>query len=170
MRHPPLQLDLVAASRRPRWIGYLVLAASLALGAELWLRHHDTQAALGRLDAVQGLVQGARPARVLPRGRLEDELKAAQAAMRQLALPWAQLVESLEAAAMPGVAVLQVEPEAQQRLLRVTAEARGEKAMLAYVRRLSASSMLSEVHLIHHQVNQDDPRRPLLFTLQASFR
>jgi hypothetical protein len=169
MKRAALQLDLVAPPRRTRWLGYLLLAGSLLVASEMFLRLRETQAQLARLDAVQGLV-GARPARALPRERLDEQMKEAQAVLRQLALPWGQLVESLESAALPDVAVLQVQPDAQQRLLRVTAEAKGEEQMFRYLRRLAAAEGFSEVHLVSHQVREDDPRRPLQFSVQASFR
>jgi len=170
MRRAPLQLDLVAPPRRSRWLGYLVLAGSLFVASEMFMRMREAQDQLARLDAMQGLLGDARPTRALPRERLEEQMKEAQAVLRQLALPWAQLVESLESAAMPDVAVLQVQPDAQQRLLRVTAEAKGEETMFRYLRRLAAAEGFSDVHLVSHQVREDDPRRPLQFSLQVSFR
>jgi len=71
---------------------------------------------------------------------------------------------------MREVSVLHVQPDAQQRLLRITAEARGEAQMLEYLRRVGAVGGLSEVHLVSHQVREDAPLRPLQFSLQASFR
>jgi Tfp pilus assembly protein PilN len=107
---------------------------------------------------------------VVPRAQLDEQMRDAQAVLRQLALPWGQLVESLESAAMPDVAVLQVQPDAQSRVLRVTAEAKGEDTMFRYLRRLSSAEGFSDVHLVSHQVREDDPRRPLQFSVQASFR
>jgi hypothetical protein len=170
MRRAPLQLDLVAPPRRARWLGWLVLAGSLLVASELFMRMREAQEQVARLDAVHGLLGEARPARALPREKLEEQMKEAQSVLRQLALPWAQIVESLENAAMPDVAVLQVQPEAQQRLLRVTAEAKGEETMFRYLRRLAAAEGFSDVHLVSHQVREDDPRRPLQFSLQVSFR
>jgi Tfp pilus assembly protein PilN len=71
---------------------------------------------------------------------------------------------------MKEVAVLQVQPDAQSRLLKVTANARGEELMLEYLRRLGATGGFSEVHLLSHQVREDDPGRPVQFSVQASFR
>lgn len=170
MRRAPLQLDLVAPPRRSQWLGYLVLAGSLLVAGEMFVRLREAQEQAARIDAVQGLLGEARPARALPREQLEQQMREAQAVLRQLALPWAQLVESLESAAMPDVAVLQVQPDAQSRLLRVTAEAKGEETMFRYLRRLAAAEGFSDVHLVSHQVREDDPRRPLQFSLQVSFR
>ena len=164
-----LQLDFVAPRRRRRLAGIVVLAAALGLAAQLVLQYRDTQDRLAQLEAVEAMVSAPRPARALPRERLEAEMKAAQATVRQLALPWSQLIDSLERSAMREVSVLHVQPDAQQRLLRVTAETRGEELMLEYLRRVGASGF-AEAHLVSHQVREDDPQRPLQFSLQASFR
>lgn len=170
VRRAALELDLIAPPRRPRWIGWLVLAASLLVACEMFLRLREAQERIARVDAVQALVGDPRPARVLPRAQLEEQIKDAQAVLRQLALPWGQLVESLESASTPDVAVLQVQPDAHSRVLRVTAEAKGEDTMFRYLRRLGAAEGFSDVHLVSHQVREDDPRRPLQFSVQASFR
>ena len=164
-----LQLDFVAPRKRSRLAGIVVLAAALGLAAHLVLKYRDTQDRLAQLAAVEAMVSAPRPARALPRERLEAEMKAAQATVRQLALPWSQLIDSLERSAMREVSVLHVQPDAQQRLLRVTAETRGEELMLEYLRRVGASGF-AEAHLVSHQVREDDPQRPLQFSLQASFR
>jgi hypothetical protein len=166
---PSLQLDFVAPRRRSRLAGIMVLALALGLAAHLVLKYRDTQDRLAQLEAVEAMVSAPRPVRALPRERLDAELKAAQATVRQLSLPWAQLIDSLERSAMREVAVLHVQPDAQQRLLRVTAETRGEELMLEYLRRVGASGF-AEAHLVSHLVREDDPQRPLQFSLQASFR
>jgi hypothetical protein len=39
--------------------------------------------------------------------------------------------------------------------------------MFAYVQRLENSPALGEVHLVSHQVQNEDPQRPIQFSLQA---
>jgi len=41
--------------------------------------------------------------------------------------------------------------------------------MLEYVRRLGESRKLNNVHLLSHQVQAQDPRRPIQFTVLAAF-
>ena len=135
------------------------------------MRFNAARSEINRIDTMQGLLQTDRPAaKAAPSDKLDEQAKAAQAAVRQLTLPWSKLVEVLEGAAAKDVAVLQVQPDAQQRLLRITAEARHHDAMLDYVRKLVQADMLSEVHFTNHQTQLDDPQRPLQFTVQANFR
>jgi len=61
--------------------------------------------------------------RPVVRKNVDAELKNADAVMRQLALPWAAMVGAVEGAARPEIALLSMQPDAQQRSLRLTAEA-----------------------------------------------
>ena len=166
-----LELDFVAPSRRPLWPGALLLAVSLAVAGELAMRYRDVQVELARLETSGSLVSvERRPLRAIPRERLEEEAKIVEAVVRQLTLPWASLVEAIEEAATRDVALLQLQPDAQQRLLRLTAEARHQKAMLEYLRRLVTAKNLTDVHVLSHQVQLEYPQRPIQFAVQASFR
>lgn len=135
------------------------------------MRYRDAQLELARLQAAAGMVSPERrPARALPKERLEQETKAAEAVVRELTLPWGPLIGTLEEAATRDVAILQLQPDAQQRVLKLTAEARTEEAMFQYVRRLGAASTLGEAHLVSHQVQRDDPQRPIQFSVQAAMK
>jgi hypothetical protein len=164
-----LELDYVAPPRRSPWAGLSVLALALTVAGFLAMHYGEVRRELAAAEAARGLLNEGRPARTVPRERLEDETKQVDAIVRQLTLPWAQMIETIENASIGEVAVLQVQPEAEQRRLRLTAEAKSREAMLRYIRRLEESKVLSEVHLVSHQVQLDDPSRPVQFALQASF-
>lgn len=166
-----LQLDYVARPHRAGWLGVLLLITSLAVAGESWLRYRDAALELERLATASGLAGPQRgAARSLPKERLDEEAKNAAAVVRQLALPWGALVEAVEAAAMRDVAVLQLQPDAQSRSLRLVAEARHREAMFEYLRRLAGAPVLAEVHLVSHQVRVGEPQRPIQFAVQALLR
>jgi Tfp pilus assembly protein PilN len=166
-----IELDYVAVPSAPRWIGVSVLVIALAVAGLLVLRYREAQNQLAALDAAQGLLNAdRRPQRAVPQERLDQEAKIIDAAVRQLTLPWAQMIEAVEAASTSDVVVLQLQPEAQQRTLRLTAEAKNGAAMLRYVRRLGESRVLAGVYLASHQVQLEDPARPIQFSVQAAFR
>jgi hypothetical protein len=171
MKPGRLQLDYIAPVRRPAWPGLLVLALSLALAAGLWTRYRDAQLELARLEATSSLLSSERrPARVVPKERLDEEVKAAEAVVRRLTVPWGSLVQALEQAATRDVALLQLQPDAENRTVRLTAEARSAEAMFAYARRLGAAQGLADVHVVSHQVQREDPQRPIQFALQATLK
>jgi Tfp pilus assembly protein PilN len=162
-------LDYVAPARAPIWPGLLVLALSLVVAAELLGRYRDARDELSRLELTGKLVAlERRPPPVLPKERLDAEVKAAESVVRQLALPWAALIEAIERAASRDVAILQLEPNAETHSVRLTAEARSREAMFEYLRRLGAARGLAEVHVVSHQVQRDEPQRPIKFAVQAA--
>lgn len=162
-----LQLDFVASRRRGRAPGYAVLAFSLALAGTMLWKFTEVQQQLRRIEAAEAMLAAPR---AVQRQRPEAEIRGAQAAVRQLALPWGELIDSLERASTREVALLTIQPDAQNRLLRLTAETRQQELMLEYLRRLNATGSFADVHLLSHQVREDDPRRPLHFSVQAAFR
>jgi hypothetical protein len=169
MSLPRLHLDYQAPARRPRVLGILLLTGALAVAGALAERHRDARLALERLQASQQLLAGERRPKARPKN-LDEDLKAAEAVVRQLALPWGAMVQAVESAASRDVALLQMQPEARERQLRLTAEARNENAMLKYLRRLETARSLAGVHLSSHQVVLEDPRRPIRFTVLARLK
>ena len=146
----------------------MVLAVSLAVAGGMLARYRDAQREVVRLEAESGLIAPERrPARAVSPERLEEEAKLAERVVRQLTLPWAALIGAVEQAASRDVAILQLQPDAEQRLLRLTAEARDREAMFEYLRRLGRAQGLAEVHLVSHQVQREDPQRPIQFAVQA---
>lgn len=171
MKPARVHLDYIASAPRIAWLGIAVLAVALVVAGELLLRYRDTQAELARIETAAGLVGPARlPAPSLSRERLDEELRDAEKVVRQLALPWGTLVLAIEQAATRDVALLQLQPDADSRIVKLTAEARNREAMFDYVRRLGAARGLREVHVVNHQVQRDDPRRPVQFSVQASMK
>ena len=166
-----LELDFIASPRRQRWLGIALLAVSLLVAADLITRFRDARIELDHIDATKGLLNVERQTvKPVPKERLDNQIRQAESVVRQLTLPWATLILTLEQAATADVAILQLQPEAQQRLLRVTAEARNQEAMFEYLRRLAEAQTLANVHLVNHQVQLDDPQRPIQFSVHATFK
>ena len=168
-----VNLDYLAPRRSRHWPGALLLAASLGAAAWLGAGYYQLQAELDRIQTAAGMAAAPErraPVKAVPPERLAEETKRAEAVVRELTVPWAPLMRSLEEAASRDVAILQLQPDAQLRVLKLTAEARNQDAMFQYLRRLAASRNLSETHLLSHQVQRDDPQRPIQFSVQATLR
>ena len=166
-----LELDYVAPTRRPRALGLLVLAIGLAVAGTLVERYREVRIALQGFET-GGALPGAerRALRARSPQTLEAEAKRVDATLRQLALPWGSIIESVESANTRDVAILQLQPDAQRGQLRLGAEARTQQAMLDYLQRLAAARGLADVHVVNHQVQVEDPYHPVRFTVQASLK
>jgi hypothetical protein len=168
---PRLELDYVAPVRRAMWPGVGLLVVALAASAVVLERYRDVRQELGRLEAQAGLVlPGGQATRALPKERLDEQAKNAEAVVRQLTLPWASLIGAIEQAATRDVAILQLQPDAEQRVLRLTAEARNRDAMFEYLKRLGGARELANVVLVSHQVQKDEPQQPIQFSVQAAVK
>src|SRR5262245_55686234 len=99
-----VELDYIASVRRPRWPGIAVLVLSLLLAVWLVARYRDAQVEVVRLEA-QGGLAAQRPLREAPRGRLDEETRAAEGVVRQLSVPWATLLGAIEQTATKDVAI-----------------------------------------------------------------
>ncbi|WP_157991440.1 hypothetical protein [Caldimonas tepidiphila] len=173
---PRLSFELVprrGARRGPR----LLLAAVLLVAAGEGFVYLSLQQELAGLR--QRLAAAERPRAAAPRAPSPDDTRARalQASLQQargvvesLALPWAPLLDALEASGDLQVALLALEPDAHKRLLGIRGEARSYPALLAYLARLEQVPVLAGVHLTRHEVRQDDPQRPLVFTIAARWR
>lgn len=160
-----LELDYIAPPRRSHALGIAVLILSLLVTGFMLEQYKSVKTKIANLEAAESMLPAER--KPLPRKNLDAELKSAEGVMRQLALPWKDMVGAVEGAARPEVALLSMQPDAQQRQLRLTAEAPNEKAMLAYLERLAAAPALGEVYIASHQVMLEEPRRPIQFTVLA---
>ena len=54
-------------------------------------------------------------------------------------------------------------------MVKLNGEARNFKAMFDFMRDLNKKSGMTKVYLIEHKVNEQDPDRPIHFTLEASW-
>lgn len=170
MKPPRLELDHVVPPRRRRWPGVLILGVSLLACADSVLRYREAQAELASVRTQVLVLSRPRAPHPAPNRASVEQEKSARAAIHQLALPWAGLIAALEGAATPDVALLQLQPEAQSQVIRITAQARSTTAMFRYLRGLGKARGLSQVHLLSHEVREDDPQHAVRFAAQASFR
>jgi hypothetical protein len=167
----PVRLDFVARVHQAPVVGaalcVLGLAAALALGLA-FERKLDERT---RLDAALGATPRLRHAAPTP----ESLKMAAEAATveRELLIPWTQLLAELEAASRDSaasVSLLQVEPDPEKQLVRITAEVRALPDALAYLRRLQKSAVLRHPMLESHERRKDDPDHPVRIKLSAEWR
>lgn len=99
--------------------------------------------------------------------RLKAELHRANRVIEALATPWPDLLGAAEAAYGERAILLGIEPDAERREVRLTAEAKDLAAMLDYLKALRQSPVLMDAVLQNHQVNARDTQRPVRFVIIA---
>lgn len=169
-----LRIDFARPAAAPAWFGWGLLAVSLAAAALLAAEFRAAQTELARLEDRAERLR-ARESRAVagdPRSArvLREELQRARAVTQQLSLPWGRLFQAVEGAASQKVALIALQPESAQGLVRITAEARDLAQALEFVKRLSATRQLRGVHLASHQVQTEDALRPVRFVVLASLQ
>nr|WP_315261352.1 hypothetical protein [uncultured Duganella sp.] len=111
----------------------------------------------------------ARPAEVARVAIPEAQAAFVNGAILQLNLPWRELQDAVLAATPRSVALLAMEPDPRKRVLKLTAESKTSDDMVAYVEALKEQDSFSGVLLTRHEINEQDPNRPLRFQLEATW-
>jgi Tfp pilus assembly protein PilN len=170
-----LMLDFHPASaRRARWGEWALLASALAcamfLTGTLVRERAAIEAQEARRDLLAARLQPvhARTESVGP--ELARHIVAANQLVDELAVPWDALFNAIESADARGLGVMSLAPNARQRAMRLTGEARSVPELLAYVDRLGALKVLDQVHLEGYETVQRDGVDVVSFTVAATWR
>ena len=100
----------------------------------------------------------------------DAQIEEAAGVLAQLKTPWSALFRSIEAAHGDEVALLSLQPDIARRSLSIVGEAKEYGDALAYVARLRNEAKLANAHLVGNEVKEDDPQRPVLFTVSANWK
>jgi hypothetical protein len=158
--------------RTPAWAWCLGAAGlGLCLAAGLgWHRSDQDQSAMR--EAITAADAGlaarqtrnlAKPAPPVP----EAQALAVNKLVAQLNLPWGALLNAMEQASAPTVALLQFHPDPRNHQVKGIAEAKTSAAMIAYVERLKRQPVFDGVTLTKHEFADQDDSQPLRFEFEA---
>jgi Tfp pilus assembly protein PilN len=103
-------------------------------------------------------------------GDVAQELGQIQDVMHQLDVPWESLFLAIERSAGSDVALLGLDPDLGRHEVKITGEARDYSAMLDFIRHLEQQPELGSVYLQSHQLELDDPEKPMSFALLAQWK
>jgi Tfp pilus assembly protein PilN len=171
---PPSLARSVFRTPRQSWamvMAVLCIAGALG-GAHHALRKRQWEVELLRAQSqarTQAQAKAVAPAVVRPPVP-EAQAAAVNAAVLQLNLPWRALHDAVQAGTPASIALLAMEPDAKKSSVRITAEAKSSDDMIAYVEQLQKGEWFSAVLLTRHEVNEQDPNRPIRFQLDAQWR
>ena len=165
-----------SSDRHSNWIGRLALAIGAAILISAVWHYLNLNEEISDQEALVSRLQGSGKSRAIsPAAETRDaeqiarETKQANAAILALSLPWKDLFEAFEANRTKDVAVLAIEPDAQKRLVHISAEAKNLEGMLDYVSGLQRIAWFRDVVVLNHQIQEQDPQKPVRFVLQAAW-
>lgn len=173
-----LHLDFASPTWRKRLLDinaltWLLLALGSAwLGWGCWQHWHLQQDLLQQQARMQELqkklnARGNNKPVQLQTTVTEAKAKSVNNAIARLNLPWHDLMDALEAATPNSIALLTLDPDPKTHLLRVTAEAKNSRDMTTYLKNLKVAGFFDSVLLTRHEINEQDPNRPLRFQFEA---
>jgi Tfp pilus assembly protein PilN len=176
-----LQLDFAPHSWRwwlrvtAWWWWMLAAVMTFWAGVAAWTIWSLQSEAL-ELQAHRQSLERRLQARQLPRKAVvptlisKDAVKAVNAAIVQLNIPWSELLDALERSAMPHVELVELFPDARAHVLRIKAEARNPDDMVRYIERLKQEASFGAVVLSQHDVHVQDKNRPVRFELEVPWQ
>lgn len=176
MSMPALRIDFVQPAGGRSLAGVLLLGAG-ALAAAVAFTHaeqarEDAARWEQKLEDTRRLARRALPSFAPEEAPSEDtarEIRAANAVIEQLALPWDGLFRDVESAVTPDVALLSAQPDPKNRRVILGGEARDLNGLLTFIARLESAPGLRDAHLTQHAVRVNEPRRPIAFQVEASW-
>lgn len=167
----PRSLRRALYQTHPAWLAAGALALGLCAaaaygGTQLLEQRRAREHQLQHLRERQAALSTA-PAPVARIMIPEAQAAFVNGAIAQLNLPWRDLQEALMAATPATVALLALEPDAHKQVLKVNAETKNSDDMIAYIEQLKQQELFSGVLLMRHEINEQDPNRPVRFQLEA---
>jgi len=169
-----LSLDFYEDKRLQNLLGFVLLALALALAAGMFWYYSRLSSANAQLETIVDNVEsklqlGHQPVAGNMSGNTKDVIVYYNKIIQKLNLPWDDLFVILEEAKGENIALLGVEPNAKDAKVKLTGEAKDFKSMFDYVRALRAQPVLKNVYLLDHKIDDQNPDKPIRFTLEAAW-
>lgn len=173
-----LHLDYQRAYKPVPWMGVAVLVLAVAALSLLggYYRTLDQQIVAWerKLERIQRLSSHvalvSRPVTAQATRARSLEVTQANQVVRQLSLPWNALFKAVEPSRAGKIALLSLEPDPANGAVTISGEAKDFSALLAYTKQLSTSGIFDSVMLKSHRIQEDDPEKPLRFSLLARWK
>jgi hypothetical protein len=179
-----LHLDLAPFSLRREWYRIGPAPRALALAGLLLcvVAGFRAQKMLVRLDVLDSQMgrlevsaEHARSSTTLGSATIDAKQAAAvNAAVARLNLPWNDILDAVEAATPPKVAVLSITPEPGRALIRIEAEVESGQGssqdVIDYLLALEQQPLFARVNLVKHELVKDGMDRVIRFSIEAQWR
>lgn len=171
-----LNLRFPDSGQEARSAGYLILGLGmLALAAVLYQYQGATDEVtywdlrIASMDPQTGRKTKPRVSPAQGGREIKQEIRRANTVLSEIDLPWGALFDSVEYATSPEVALLAFQPDAAGRTMRMGGEAKSMSALVDFVSALEREPVLKDAYLLKYEIKQDDPQRPIIFSVMASW-
>jgi len=168
-----LAIDYVRIARRTFWARTVLGVVALAFAIDTGYRYFTVSSGIATATASLARAKASERSPRLPdkaSPHSSEEYAFARQTIGRLAIPWGRLFAALEAAHSERIVLLAIEPDAENRTVTVTGEAKDYLAALSYLANLGQQASLTRVHLLHHELRRQTSPRPLLFTISAAWQ
>ena len=149
-------------------IGFLLCLSATTTTFHLSKQHDAAEIELQHLQTELAKRTAPKPA---PKKLVIPDAQATTVnnAIAQLNLPWRNVFDAVESATPATIALLALEPNAKKHLLRGMAETKSSDGMIAYIEQLKQQAFFGTVILTKHEINEQDPNKPIRFQFEAQW-
>lgn len=171
-----VHLDYQHAPGSFPWAGLVLLALSMALLAWIGRDYLSLSRQAERLESKAVQIAQAHPRlrnEKLTAAEVRDrvqEVKRANEVLRRLTLPWERLFQAVESSSGKEVALLAVNPDMEKGVVKISGEAKNLGSALEYIQKLEKQEMFGTVYLQSHQIQSQDPEKPVRFSILGMLR
>jgi Tfp pilus assembly protein PilN len=177
----PLHIDFAPPSfrrelYRTRPAAKVFAAAVVTLSIVAGFRVHALLNRLDKLDqeaASLAARSGVDARRAMASARTSIDVKQAEAinaAVARLNMPWADILDALEAATPEQVSVLSVRPEPRSAQIKIEAQSSRAEDMIGYLTALEQQPALGHVFLTKHERVRDGFAEVTRFQIEVQWR
>lgn len=171
-----IKLDYVAPNA-PTLVGLSLLALALIVIATGWQYYSNLNAHMVVIDQkIQqkkndaGFKEPAKQVQQKSSAEMSVRMEDARKLADFLLIPWGDVFFALEAVSLNDLGLLSIEPDSKKRQVKITADAKNKDVMFDYIKRLDATSELSGVYLLKHEILADVEQHPIRFVVVATWR
>ena len=167
MRRQPIDFAPASWSRLLEETGPAARLAALAGLLLCLIAVWQAQRALTAIDGTEEEIAGVRgeldqhlrqKRAPVESGLGEEQAAAVNAAVRQLNLPWRDVLDAVEAGTPPSLELLSLEPDSKRSVIRIEAETSDSEHMLAAVEQMKGQPFLAGVFLTRHAAEEHSLR------------
>jgi hypothetical protein len=171
-----LRLDYQPDTPFP-WVGVVLLVIALAILIATGTYYYKLNGEVANWETKvertkDKKAQNALAGRTSSRGGVDlaQEVNNANDALRHLSVPWERLFQALESSGNQNITLLAIEPDIEKQQVRIGGEAKNFNSLMKYITHLQGQEVIGSVYLQNHDVQQQDPDKPVRFSLIAAWQ